>query len=94
MFASVYGIGSGYKASQMALQACKRKSGRSCTLLFVYANQCASITTGRVAKSLRLFYDFSTQSGQAMLNAMEKCNAANGKDCALVVAEECSRPIY
>ena len=94
MFASVHGINSAERASQMALQACNRKSGRTCKIYFTYANRCASVTTGDVAAGQTLFVELSTQRGQAALNAMQKCKAANAKDCEFVMVEECSLPIY
>ena len=94
MFASVHGINSAQRARQMALQACNRKSGRTCKIYFDYANQCASVATGDVAAGQMLFVELSTQRGQAALNAMQKCEAANAKDCEFVMLEECSLPVY
>ena len=94
MFASVHGINSAQRARQMALQACNRKSGRTCKIYFDYANQCASVATGDVAAGQMLFVELSTQRGQAALNAMQKCLAANAKGCEFVMQEECSLPVY
>ena len=94
MFASVHGINSVQRARQMALQACNRKSGRTCKIYFDYANQCASVATGDVAAGQMLFVELSTQRGQAALNAMQKCLAANAKGCEFVMQEECSLPVY
>ncbi|WP_083308670.1 MULTISPECIES: DUF4189 domain-containing protein [unclassified Eikenella] len=94
MFASVHGINSAQRARQMALQACNRKSGRTCKIYFDYANQCASVVIGQSSKGLEAFPGLSTQRGQAALDAMQKCEAANAKDCEFVMVEECSLPIY
>ena len=94
MFASVHGINSAQRARQMALQACNRKSGRTCKIYFDYANQCASVVIGQSPKGLEAFPGLSTQRGQAALDAMQKCEAANAKDCEFVMVEECSLPIY
>ena len=94
MFASVHGINSAQRARQMALQACNRKSGRTCKIYFDYANQCASVVMGQSSKGLEGFPGLSTQRGQAALDAMQKCEAANAKDCEFVMVEECSLPIY
>ena len=92
MFASVHGINSAQRARQMALQACNRKSGRTCKIYFDYTNQCASVVIGQSSKGLAAFPSLSTQRGQAPLDAMQKCLAANAKDCEFVVQEECSLP--
>ena len=94
MFASVHNISSKQRARQMALQACNRKSGRTCEIYFDYANQCASVAMGDVAAGQMLFVELSTQRGQAALNAMQKCLAANAKGCEFVMQEECSLPVY
>ena len=94
MFASVHGINSAQRASQMALQACNRKSGRTCKIYFDYTNQCASVVIGQSSKGLAAFPSLSTQRGQAALNAMQSCKAANAKNCEFVMLEECSLPIY
>ena len=94
MFTSVHNISSKQRARQMALQACNRKSGRTCKIYFDYANQCASVATGDVAAGQMLFVELSTQRGQAALNAMQKCLAANAKGCEFVMQEECSLPVY
>ena len=94
MFASVHGINSAQRARQMALQACNRKSGRTCKIYFDYANQCASVVMGQSSKGLEGFPGLSTQRGQAALDAMQKCLAANAKGCEFVMQEECSLPIY
>lgn len=94
VFASIHNISSQQRARQMALQACKRKSGRTCKIIFDYANHCASVTTGVDAKGQQLFAEFSPQRGQAALKAMQSCLDANAKDCDYVMAEECSLPIY
>ena len=94
MFASVHGINSAQRARQMALQACNRKSGRTCKIYFDYGNQCASVVMGQSSKGLEGFTGLSTQRGQAALDAMQKCLAANAKGCEFVMQEECSLPIY
>ena len=93
MFASVHGIRSKQRARQMALQACNRKSGRTCQV-FDYADRCVSVTTGFDSDAQKLFSALSEQPGQAPLDAMQQCLAANAKDCEFVVQEECSLPIY
>ena len=93
MFASVHGINSAQRARQMALQACNRKSGRTCKIYFDYGNQCASVVMGQSSKGLEGFTGLSTQRGQAALDAMQKCLAANAKGCEFVMQEECSLPI-
>jgi hypothetical protein len=92
MFASVRGIHSKESARQMAQQTCNRKSGHSCRIEFDYADQCVSVAMGDVTEGLMLFYGLSGQPGQAPLDAMQKCLAAQGKDCEFVVQEECSLP--
>ncbi len=94
MFASVHNISSKQRARQMALQACNRKSGHTCKIMFDYTNHCASVTTGADAKGQQLFAEFASQRGQAALKAMQSCKAANAKDCEFVMLEECSLPIY
>ena len=91
MFASVHGIHSKESARKKALQECKRKSGHSCQV-FDYADQCLSVTTGLNSEGLKIFSAVSPQSGQAPLDAMQQCIAAQGKDCEFVVQEECSLP--
>ena len=92
MFASIHGIHSKESARQMAQQACNRKSGHSCRIEFDYADQCVSVAMGDVTEGLMLFYGLSGQPGQAPLDAMQKCLAAQSKDCEFVVQEECSLP--
>jgi hypothetical protein len=92
MFASVRGIHSKESARQMAQQTCNRKSGHSYRIEFDYADQCVSVAMGDVTEGLMLFYGLSGQPGQAPLDAMQKCLAAQGKDCEFVVQEECSLP--
>ena len=94
MFASVHNISSKQRARQMALQACNRKSGRTCKIMFDYTNHCASVTTGVNAKGQQLFAEFAPQRGQAALKAMQRCLDANAKGCEFVMQEECSLPIY
>ena len=94
MFASVHGINSVQRARQMALQACNRKSGRTCKIYFDYGNQCASVVMGQSSQGLEGFTGLSTQRGQAALDAMQKCLAANAKGCEFVMQEECSLPVY
>ena len=94
MFASVHGINSVQRARQMALQACNRKSGRTCKIYFDYGNQCASVVMGQSSQGLEGFPGLSTQRGQAALDAMQKCLAANAKGCEFVMQEECSLPVY
>ena len=94
MFASVHGINSAQRARQMALQACNRKSGRTCKIYFDYGNQCASVVMGQSSKGLEGFPGLSTQRGQAALKAMQSCLDANAKGCEFVMQEECSLPIY
>ena len=94
MFASVHNISSQQRARQMALQACNRKSGRTCKIMFDYTNHCASVTTGVNAKGQQLFAEFAPQRGQAALKAMQSCLDANAKGCEFVMQEECSLPIY
>ena len=91
MFASVHGIHSKESARKKALQECKRKSGHSCQV-FDYADQCLSVTTGLDSEGLKIYSAVSPQPGQAPLDAMQKCLAAQGKDCEFVVQEECSLP--
>ena len=91
MFASVHGIHSKESARKMALQACNQKSGHTCQV-YDYANQCLSVTTGEVSEVLKIFSALSPQPGQAPLDAMQQCTAAQGKDCEFVVQEECSLP--
>lgn len=94
MFASVHNISSQQRARQMALQACNRKSGRTCKIMFDYTNHCASVTTGADAKGQQLFAEFAPQRGQAALKAMQRCLDANAKGCEFVMQEECSLPVY
>ena len=94
MFTSVHNISSKQRARQMALQACNRKSGRTCKIMFDYTNHCASVTTGVNAKGQQLFAEFAPQRGQAALKAMQSCLDANAKGCEFVMQEECSLPIY
>ena len=94
MFASVHNISSKQRARQMALQACNRKSGRTCKIIFDYTNHCASVATGNVAAGQRLFAEFAPQRDQAALKAMQSCLDANAKGCEFVMQEECSLPIY
>ena len=91
MFASVHGLHSKESARRRALQECKRKSGHTCQV-FDYADQCLSVTTGLDSEGLKIFSAVSPQSGQAPLDAMQQCIAAQGKDCEFVVQEECSLP--
>lgn len=91
MFASVHGLHSKESARKRALQECKRKSGHTCQV-FDYADQCLSVTTGLDSEGLKIFSAVSPQSGQAPLDAMQQCTAAQGKDCEYVVLEECSLP--
>ncbi|WP_314886810.1 DUF4189 domain-containing protein [Cardiobacterium hominis] len=91
MFASVHGLHSKESARKRALQECKRKSGHTCQV-FDYADQCLSVTTGLDSEGLKIFSAVSPQSGQAPLDAMQQCIAAQGKDCEFVVQEECSLP--
>jgi hypothetical protein len=91
MFASVHGLHSKESARKRALQECKRKSGHTCQV-FDYADQCLSVTTGLDSEGLKIFSALSPQSGQAPLDAMQQCIAAQGKDCEFVVQEECSLP--
>jgi|GEM_PF-657651 len=91
MFASVHGLHSKESARKRALQECKRKSGHTCQV-FDYADQCLSVTTGLDSEGLKIFSALSPQSGQAPLDAMQQCTAAQGKDCEFVVQEECSLP--
>ena len=91
MFASVHGIHSKESARKKALQECKRKSGHSCQV-FDYADQCLSVTTGLNSEGLKIYSAVSPQPGQAPLDAMQQCIAAQGKDCEFVVQEECSLP--
>ena len=91
MFASVHGLHSKESARKRALQECKRKSGHTCQV-FDYADQCLSVTTGLDSEGLKIFSAVSPQSGQAPLEAMQQCIAAQGKDCEVVVQEECSLP--
>ena len=91
MFASVHGLHSKESARKKALQECKRKSGHICQV-FDYANQCLSVTTGLDSEGLKLFSAVSVQPGQAPLDAMQQCIAAQAKDCEYVVQEECSLP--
>ena len=94
MFASVHGINSVQRARQMALQACNRKSGRTCKIYFDYGNQCASVVMGQSSQGLEGFPGLSTQRGQAALKAMQSCLDANAKGCEFVMQEECSLPVY
>lgn len=91
MFASVHGLHSKESARKRALQECKRKSGHTCQV-FDYADQCLSVTTGLDSEGLKIFSAVSPQPGQAPLDAMQQCTAAQGKDCEYVVLEECSLP--
>ena len=91
MFASVHGIHSKESARKKALQECKRKSGHSCQV-FDYADQCLSVTTGLNSEGLKLYSAVSPQPGQAPLDAMQQCLAAQAKECEYVVQEECSLP--
>ena len=91
MFASVHGIHSKESASKKALQECKRKSGHSCQV-FDYADQCLSVTTGLNSEGLKIYSAVSPQPGQAPLDAMQQCLAAQAKECEYVVQEECSLP--
>ena len=91
MFASVISLSSKESARKMALQACNQKSGHTCQV-YDYANQCLSVTTGEVSEVLKVFSAVSPQPGQAPLDAMQQCTAAQGKDCEFVVQEECSLP--
>ena len=91
MFASVISLSSKESARKMALQACNQKSGHTCQV-YDYANQCLSVTTGEVSEVLKIFSALSPQPGQAPLDAMQQCTAAQGKDCEFVVQEECSLP--
>ena len=91
MFASVHGIHSKESARKKALQECKRKSGHSCQV-FDYADQCLSVTTGLNSEGLKIYSAVSPQPGQAPLDAMQQCLAAQAKECEYVVQEECSLP--
>jgi hypothetical protein len=91
MFASVHGLHSKESARKRALQECKRKSGHICQV-FDYADQCFSVTMGEDSEGLKIFSAVSPQPGQAPLDAMQQCIAAQGKDCEFVVQEECSLP--
>ena len=91
MFASVHGIHSKESARKKALQECKRKSGHSCQV-FDYADQCLSVTTGLDSEGLKIYSAVSPQPGQASLDAMQQCIAAQAKECEFVVQEECSLP--
>ena len=91
MFASVHGLHSKESARKRALQECKRKSGHTCQV-FDYADQCFSVTMGEDSEGLKIFSAVSPQPGQAPLDAMQQCIAAQGKDCEFVVQEECSLP--
>ena len=91
MFASVHGIHSKESARKMALKECKRKSGHSCQV-FDYADQCLSVTTGLDSEGLKIYSAVSPQPGQASLDAMQQCIAAQAKECEFVVQEECSLP--
>ena len=91
MFTSVISLSSKESARKMALQACNQKSGHTCQV-YDYANQCLSVTTGEVSEVLKIFSALSPQPGQAPLDAMQQCTAAQGKDCEFVVQEECSLP--
>ena len=91
MFTSVISLSSKESARKMALQACNQKSGHTCQV-YDYANQCLSVTTGEVSEVLKVFSAVSPQPGQAPLDAMQQCTAAQGKDCEYVVLEECSLP--
>ena len=93
MFASVHGIHSKESARKKALQECKRKSGHSCQV-FDYADQCLSVTTGLNSEGLKIYSAVSPQPGQAPLDAMQQCLAAQAKECEYVVQEECSLPVY
>lgn len=92
MFASVHNISSKQRARQMALQACNRKSGRTCQV-FDYADQCVSVTTGFNSDAQKLFSALSVQRGQAPLDATQQC-ITQSEDCKFVVQEECSLPKY
>ena len=89
MFASVHGIHTKESARKMALKECKRKSGHSCQV-FDYADQCLSVTTGLDSEGLKIYSAVSPQPGQASLDAMQQCIAAQAKECEFVVQEECS----
>ena len=91
MFASVHGIHSKESARKKALQECKRKSGHSCQV-FDYADQCLSVTPGLNSEGLKIYSAVSPQPGQAPLDAMQQCLAAQAKECEYVVKEECSLP--
>ena len=91
MFASVHGIHSKESARKKALKECKRKSGHSCQV-FDYADQCLSVTTGLDSEGLKIYSAVSPQPGQASLDAMQQCIAAQTKECEFVVQEECSLP--
>ena len=91
MFASVHGLHSKESARKRALQECKRKSGHSCQV-FDYADQCLSVTTGLNSEGLKIYSAVSPQPGQAPLDAMQQCLAAQAKECEYVVQEECSLP--
>ena len=91
MFASVHGIHSKESARKKALQECKRKSGHSCQV-FDYADQCLSVPTGLNSEGLKIYSAVSPQPGQAPLDAMQQCLAAQAKECEYVVQEECSLP--
>ena len=91
MFASVHGIHSKESARKKALKECKRKSGHSCQV-FDYADQCLSVTTGLDSEGLKIYSAVSPQPGQASLDAMQQCIAAQAKECEFVVQEECSLP--
>ena len=91
MFASVHGIHSKESDRKKALQECKRKSGHSCQV-FDYADQCLSVTTGLNSEGLKIYSAVSPQPGQAPLDAMQQCLAAQAKECEYVVQEECSLP--
>ena len=91
MFASVHGIHSKESARKKALQECKRKSGHSCQV-FDYAYQCLSVTTGLNSEGLKIYSAVSPQPGQAPLDAMQQCLAAQAKECEYVMQEECSLP--
>ena len=91
MFASVHGIHTKESARKMALKECKRKSGHSCQV-FDYADQCLSVTTGLDSEGLKIYSAVSPQPGQASLDAMQQCIAAQAKECEFVVQEECSLP--
>ena len=91
MFASVHGLHSKESARKRALQECKRKSGHTCQV-FDYADQCLSVTTGLDSEGLKIYSAVSPQPGQAPLDAMQQCLAAQAKECEYVVQEECSLP--